>query len=186
MKLSGWIALAIAGVGPMSLAAETVTVLGQVVLGETKLDGEKIGELSALVRPPDDEGVLATSDRGYMARLAIGMTDGRLTRITPVSVDVLTGSDGGAMRDHDFNPEGAALPDDDTIAIVSEVGPRLAVLRRPVAQFCSAVDSLADNIFRALHQHPVDHCSKYCVGTALLHSNIKSNRFRTAVRKLTQ
>lgn len=111
----------------MSLTAETVTVLGQVVLGETKLDGEKIGEFSALVRDPDGEGVLAISDRGYVARLDIGMTDGRLTGVTPVSVHVLTGSDGGAMRDYGFNPEGAALLDDGTIAIVSEVGPQLAV-----------------------------------------------------------
>lgn len=127
MKPSGWILLATIAGALLSVAAETVTVLGQIVLGESKLDGEKIGEFSALVRDPDGAGVLGISDRGYMARLDIGMTDGRLTHVTPVSVHVLTGSDGGAMRDQDFNPEGAALLGDGTIAIVSEDGPWLAV-----------------------------------------------------------
>lgn len=45
-------------------------------------------------------------------------------------------------------------------------------------------NGLADKVFRSLHQHPVEHCSKYCVGTALLHGQMKSNRFRSAMRKL--
>lgn len=127
MRLPVWIVVATACLAPLPVAAETVTVLGQVVLGESKLDGEKIGEFSALVRDPVGAGVLGISDRGYMARLEIGMTDGRLTRVTPASVHVLTGSDGGAMRDQEFNPEGAALLGDGTVAVVSESGPRLSV-----------------------------------------------------------
>jgi hypothetical protein len=71
--------------------------------------------------------VLAISDLGYMARLDIGIVDGHLTEVTPVSLQVLKASDGTAMRDLDFNPEGAALLNDSTIAIVSEDGPRLVV-----------------------------------------------------------
>lgn len=47
-------------------------------------------------------------------------------------------------------------------------------------------NGLADKVFRALHQHPMEHCSKYCVGTALLHEDVKSNRFRPAIKKLTK
>lgn len=106
--------------------AQTVTNAGQVVLGESRLDDEKIGEFSALVRDPDGEGVIAISDRGYLAHLDLTIEDGRLTGVTPVKAFVLTGPD-GSMRDQSFDPEGATLLDDGTIAIVSETGPRLAV-----------------------------------------------------------
>lgn len=42
----------------------------------------------------------------------------------------------------------------------------------------------ADRILRALHQHPTKHCSKYCVGVALLHEETRHNRFLPALRKL--
>lgn len=122
-----WTLLAAVGLSPTPLAAEAVQVLGQVILGETRMDGEKIGEFSALVRDPDGAGVLAISDRGYIVRLDLSIVDGRLNDVVPVSVHVLTSADSTAMRDQDFNPEGAALLGDGTVAIVSEDGPRLAV-----------------------------------------------------------
>jgi hypothetical protein len=122
-----WTLLVVTWSVPLPSAAESVRVLGRVILGETRMDGEKIGEFSALVRDPDGTGVLAISDRGYLARLDIGLVDGQLRRVTPVSVFVLKAADGSAMRDQNFNPEGAAMLDDGTLAIVSEDGPRLAV-----------------------------------------------------------
>lgn len=106
--------------------AQTVTPAGHVILGETRLDDEKIGEFSAMVRAPDGDGVIAISDRGYLAHLKVEITDGQLTAVQPVSIHVLTGPE-GSMRDQGFNPEGAALMDDGMIAIVSEEGPQLAV-----------------------------------------------------------
>lgn len=114
-------------VAPVPVSAEAVTVLGQVVLDESKFGGEKIGEFSALVRDPDGQGVIAVSDRGYLARLDLEIVGGRLTGVVPVAVHVLTGKDGQALRDQDFNPEAAALLGDATLAIASETGPRLAV-----------------------------------------------------------
>ena len=45
-------------------------------------------------------------------------------------------------------------------------------------------NGLADRLLRALRQHPVKHCSKYCIGMALLQDGLKHNRFRAAVRRL--
>lgn len=43
---------------------------------------------------------------------------------------------------------------------------------------------IADRLLRDLHQHPVDHCSKYCVGLALLQADLKHNRFNPVLRRL--
>lgn len=45
-------------------------------------------------------------------------------------------------------------------------------------------NGMADRILRALHQHPTRHCSKYCMGVALLDNGLKRNRFLPALRKL--
>lgn len=45
-------------------------------------------------------------------------------------------------------------------------------------------NGLADRILRGLHQHPVKHCSKYCAGMAFLHTGLKHNMFKQALRKL--
>lgn len=127
MRYVSWILLAAVGLTPLPLSAQTVRVLGQVILGEMRIDGERIGEFSALVRDPDGTDILAISDRGYMARLDLTIVGDRLVAVNPISVHVLKAADGTDMRDQDFNPEGAALLDDGTIAIVSEDGPRLAV-----------------------------------------------------------
>lgn len=45
-------------------------------------------------------------------------------------------------------------------------------------------NGIADKILRALHQHPTDRCSKYCVGMSLTGAVDKHNRFLPALRKL--
>lgn len=45
-------------------------------------------------------------------------------------------------------------------------------------------NGIADKILRSLHQHPTRHCSKYCVGMALLQEVHKHNTFLPAIRKL--
>src|SRR5699024_4688591 len=45
-------------------------------------------------------------------------------------------------------------------------------------------NGVADKILRALHQHPTEGCSKYCVAMATLQEVSKFNKFRTALRKL--
>lgn len=45
-------------------------------------------------------------------------------------------------------------------------------------------NGIADKILRALHQHPVARCSKYCVGMSMVGAVAKHNRFLPALRKL--
>jgi hypothetical protein len=45
-------------------------------------------------------------------------------------------------------------------------------------------NGIADKILRALHQHPTERCSKYCVGMSLTGAVAKHNRFLPALRKL--
>jgi hypothetical protein len=130
MTRSLCLSVAPAMAGLTTAKAETLQVLDHLVLGETKLDGEKIGEFSAMVRDPSGGGVLAISDRGYIAEFAIDTTGDRLARLELKSVHVLTNPDGKEMRDLDFNPEGATVLEDGTIAIVDENGPSLAVFDR--------------------------------------------------------
>ncbi len=46
--------------------SQTVRLLGHLVMGETRIAGEKIGEFSALVAAPDGHGLIAISDRGIL------------------------------------------------------------------------------------------------------------------------
>jgi hypothetical protein len=108
-------------------AAEGVTVLDQRILGETTMAGEKVGEFSAVVRNTSGEGILAISDRGYIADFAVDVTGGKFVRLDLRAVHVLTGPDGVPIRDAGFNSEAAALMPDGRIAIVDESGPRLAM-----------------------------------------------------------
>ncbi len=48
----------------------------------------------------------------------------------------------------------------------------------------SNANGIADKILRSLHQHPTRHCSKYCIGLALLQEVHKHNTFLPALRKL--
>ncbi len=124
------VCLCAAVLSTVSAKAETLQVLDQLVLGETRMSGEKIGEFSAMVRDPDGGGVLAISDRGYIAKVAVDTTGDRLARLELQSVHVLTDADGTELRDLDFNAEGATLLGDGSIAIVDETGPKLAVFDR--------------------------------------------------------
>jgi hypothetical protein len=45
-------------------------------------------------------------------------------------------------------------------------------------------NGIADKVLRSLHRHPSKHCSKYCTATAVLNVDVKSNNFRTVMRKL--
>ncbi len=45
-------------------------------------------------------------------------------------------------------------------------------------------NGVADAVLRALHQHPTDGCSKYCVGMGATGAVQRINRFRPALRKL--
>lgn len=121
----------------LALAAPTMTghaahgqdlhLVDVAVVDDLRVDGEKFGEFSALVADPAGGGVIAVSDRGYLARIGVATDGGRLSLTLPETLQVLTGPEGNPVRDADFNPEGAALLADGTIAIVSESGPTLAV-----------------------------------------------------------
>ena len=45
-------------------------------------------------------------------------------------------------------------------------------------------NGVADSVLRALHQHPTDGCSKYCVGMGATGAVERINRFRPALKKL--
>lgn len=45
-------------------------------------------------------------------------------------------------------------------------------------------NGIADKILRGLHLHPVDHCSKYCIGMAATGQVTRANRFLPALRRL--
>ena len=45
-------------------------------------------------------------------------------------------------------------------------------------------NGIADKIMRGLHQHPTSHCSKYCIGAALLRVVDRHNNFLPALRKV--
>jgi VTC domain len=45
-------------------------------------------------------------------------------------------------------------------------------------------NGIADKVLRSLHRHPSKHCSKYCTATAVLNTDVKTNNFRTVMRKL--
>lgn len=124
------LALGADALSPSAALAVGVRVLDTFVLGETKLNGEKIGEFSALVRDPDGGGFIAVSDRGYIAEFELDVTGDRFASLAPIAVHVLVGQDGQALRDKGFGPEGAALMDDGSVAVVSESGPALAVFDR--------------------------------------------------------
>jgi hypothetical protein len=107
--------------------SQTVRLVDHLILGESKIDGEKIGEFSALVAAPDGNGLIAVSDRGYLARLAVTVTGEELAAVEVLSVHVLTGRDGRAWRHEYVSPEAAAVLPDGSLAIVDETTARLIV-----------------------------------------------------------
>ena len=115
-----------AGLAPMA-SAETVRVLDHLVIGESRLAGKKIGEFSSLVARPDGGGLLAVSDRGYLAGIAAEITGDRLTGVRITAIHILTGPDGAPVADSGFSAEAAAFLPDGALAIVDEAAARLAV-----------------------------------------------------------
>lgn len=112
---------------PAITRAEAVQVLDVMILGESRVAGEKVGEFSALVFDPSRQTVLAISDRGYIATLAVEVPHDRLSRVAVTALQVLLGPDGAPMSDGTFNPEAAAMLPDGIVAIVDEAAARLAV-----------------------------------------------------------
>lgn len=107
--------------------AETVRVLDQVVLGETRVQGEKIGEFSSLVTRPDGSGLIGISDRGYIADIAVEIAGDKLSRVEVTDLHILTGQDGAPVADTGFNAEAATFLPDGSLAIVDETTARVAV-----------------------------------------------------------
>lgn len=116
-----------AAFAPAALHAQSVQVLDILVLGESRVAGEKAGEFSALVFDPGRQTVLAISDRGYIATLAVDVSGDTLARVDVTAINRLSGPDGTLMPSGRFNPEAAAMMADGTIAIVDETAARLAV-----------------------------------------------------------
>jgi VTC domain len=45
-------------------------------------------------------------------------------------------------------------------------------------------NGLADKVFRSLHQHPANSCSKYCTGLAMTEAALRSNKFKSTMIKM--
>jgi uncharacterized protein YjiK len=112
---------------PAVVRADAVQVLDVVILGESRVAGEKVGEFSALVFDQDSQTLFAISDRGYIATLAVDLSGDRFARVDVTALHVLLGPDGAPMPEGTFNPEAAAILPDGAIAIVDETAARLAV-----------------------------------------------------------
>jgi hypothetical protein len=112
-----------AGIG----RAETVRVLDRIVMGETRLQGEKIGEFSALVALPDGSGLIGVSDRGYIAEFAVEIAGEKLSRVEVTAIHILTGQDGAPVADTGFSPEAATVLPEGGLAIVDETTARVVV-----------------------------------------------------------
>lgn len=63
--------------------------------------------------------------------------------------------------------------------------------RRPAGAGCYVIETksangngAADRVLRRLHQHPVNGCSKYCIGLSMTGAVDRFNRFRPALKRL--
>jgi uncharacterized protein YjiK len=111
---------------PAVALADAVQVLDVVILGESRVAGEKVGEFSALVFDQNSQTLFAISDRGYIATLAVDLAGDRFARVAVTALHVLSGPDGAPILEGTFNPEAAAMLPDGAIAIVDETAARLA------------------------------------------------------------
>lgn len=86
----------------------------------------------------------------------------------------LTAKDGGERMTIDsglvFSGAGRSHPINDAIFIVETKS--------------ANGNGIADKILRGLHQHPTTHCSKYCIGAAVLQLVNRRNNFLPALRKV--
>jgi hypothetical protein len=62
-----------------------------------------------------------------------------------------------------------------------EVGDHLFVVETKSA----SGNGLSDRVLRALHQRPLKHCSKYCIGMALMQVGLKHNNFKPTLRRVS-
>ncbi|WP_415184401.1 esterase-like activity of phytase family protein [Phaeovulum sp.] len=113
--------LALAQTAPLQ-----IEVLDTLVLGEPRVDGLKIAELSGLAYDQQNKLLYAVSDKGRIFSFSLDLTGDRIAGLTPLSGHQLRDSSGNEIRYSGFNAEGIALADDGTLSIVSEHGPRIA------------------------------------------------------------
>ncbi len=129
---------------------------------------------------PDRYGVLDHAARAYIEQAyealygipyphrlspVIEMRYRRITLVARQGGERMT-IDGGMAFRHD----GASRQTDDDVFIVE-------------AKSANG-NGLADRILRGFHQHPINGCSKYCVGMAALDLVPRHNRFLPALRRL--
>lgn len=101
-----------------------VEVLDTLILGELRVDGLKIAELSGLAYDRQGLRLYAVSDKGRLFSFALDLSGDRIAALEPISGHNLTDTSGARIRG--FNAEGIAMAEDATLAIVSEKGPRIA------------------------------------------------------------
>ncbi|HHX36111.1 MAG TPA: esterase-like activity of phytase family protein [Gammaproteobacteria bacterium] len=105
----------------------SVEVLDTLILEEPLVDDLKIIELSGLTYDQKNQRLLAVSDKGRLFHFKIDVTGDKIVSLKPETGYELVDGQGQSMRkQHVFNAEGIALDQDGTLAIVSEVGPRIS------------------------------------------------------------
>lgn len=117
-------------VAPLLQAAQPsmhVEVLDTLIFEEPRVDDLKIVELSGLTYDKQSKQLFAVSDKGRLFRFSIDVTGDKIVSLQPESGHKLVDDRDRSMRkQHDFNAEGIELGKNDTLAIVSEVGPRIS------------------------------------------------------------
>lgn len=104
-----------------------VEVLDTLIFEEPRVDDLKIVELSGLTYDKKSKKLYAVSDKGRLFHFSIDVTDDKIVSLQPESGHKLIDDQQQSMRKkHDFNAEGIELGKDGTLAIVSEVGPRIS------------------------------------------------------------
>lgn len=114
---------------PMAQAAQSsfqVEVLDTLNLGEPRVDGLKVSELSGLAYDHSNNRLYAVSDKGRLFSFALDVTGNKIAKLELVSGRNLVDAEGALMRAHGFNAEDITLAKDGTFAIVSESGPRIS------------------------------------------------------------
>lgn len=105
-----------------------VELLDHRVLPQTRVDGLKFSELSALVHDPETGALYGVSDKAILFRIDFAQAGGRIATLAPLAGWRLRDETGAEMKSRTFNPEGAYLREDGQgLVIVSENGPRAAL-----------------------------------------------------------
>ena len=131
LKCFGWLLGCVAALFGPSLAQAAqpsfqVEVLDTLKMGELRVDGLKVAELSGLAYDQPNNRLYAVSDKGRLFQLALDTTGNKIAKLELVSGRNLIDAKGALMRGHGFNAEDIALAKDGTLAIVSEAGPRIS------------------------------------------------------------